>query len=460
MAASDASDLGRFPREPGHGVTPPSRSLGRADGDAKLLVGASLVLAFSAVGFLVQTFGIFSAAIESSFAWSRTATYSVLTIATLLAPVLIPLTGWAADRLNLRVLVLASLGVQTASLLALGAIPVGQAGFSLLFLVTYAASFGASTVPLAKAVGAAFSRRRGSALGILFAGACLGAIVNPLVAGALVAGVGWQGAFLAFGVQTALLAGVPALLLIRSHPGTARPLDEPSRGTAEAAEVAPVIRTTRAPTAAARPDGWRTLFRTRNLYVIIGWGFFAALGYGGMQSHLVPLLEERMHSSAEAVIGQSLLGAGLLIGNLVAGLLLDRIPTRPLASLMLAVPIAAMLALALIPAGAADIAITTAIGIATGTETAMLAYVVSRYLPATVSGRALSIGLVAVALGGGISTLIGAAAHDATGGYELFLVLCAVALAVAAAWPWGLRGPDGLTGAPRRRGGERDGARV
>lgn len=457
MAASDASDLGRFPREPGHGVTPPGRSLGRADGDAKLLVGASLVLAFSAVGFLVQTFGIFSAAIESSFGWSRTATYSVLTIATLLAPVLIPLTGWAADRLNLRVLVLASLGVQTASLLALGAIPVGQAGFSLLFLVTYAASFGASTVPLAKAVGAAFSRRRGSALGILFAGACLGAIVNPLVAGALVAGVGWQGAFLAFGVQTALLAGVPALLLIRSHPGTARPLDEPPTGATEAAEVPQVIR---AATAAARPDGWRTLFRTRNLYVIIGWGFFAALGYGGMQSHLVPLLEERMHSSAEAVIGQSLLGAGLLIGNLVAGLLLDRIPTRPLASLMLAVPIAAMLALALVPAGAADIAITTAIGIATGTETAMLAYVVSRYLPAAVSGRALSIGLVAVALGGGISTLIGAAAHDATGGYELFLVLCAGALAVAAVWPWGLRGPDGLAGAARRRGGERDAARV
>lgn len=439
MAASDATDLGRFRREPGRVVTSPGGPLDRADGDGRLLAGASLVLAFSAVGFLVQTFGVFSADIESSFGWSRTATYSVLTIATLLTPVLIPLTGWAADRLNLRVLVLSALGVQTVSLLALGALPVGRLGFSLLFLVTYAASFGASTVPLAKAVGAAFSRRRGAALGTLFAGACLGAIVNPLVAGALVAGIGWQGAFVVFGAQTALLAGVPALLLIGSHPAAARPVDD-------------------SPT--ARPGGWRTLFRTRALYVIVGWGFFAALGYGGMQSHLVPLLEERMHSSAEAVIGQSLLGAGLLIGNLAAGLLLDRIPTRPLASLMLAVPIAAMLALALVPAGAADIAITTAIGIATGTETAMLAYVVSRYLPADVSGRALSIGLVAVALGGGISTLIGAAAHDATGGYELFLVLCAGALAVAAVWPWGLRAPDEPAGSWWRRRGERDVSRV
>jgi MFS family permease len=387
----------------------------RAGGEWWLLAGASLILAFSAVGFLVQTFGVFSAAIEQEFGWSRTETYGILTIATLLAPALIPATGWAADRLNLRVLVVSALVVEVVSLLALGLLPVGRIGFSVMFLVTYAASFGASAVPLAKAVGTAFSHRRGAALGLLFAGACLGAIANPLIAGALIAALGWQGAFAVLGVQTAVLAALPALLFLRpDRPRT------PSIGT-------------------ARPAGWRALFRTRALYAILGWGFFAALGYGGMQGHLVPLLEERAHTATEAVIGQSLLGVGLLVGNLAAGLLLDRIPTRPLASLMLAIPVAALLALAVLPSGPSDIAITTGIGVATGTETAMLAYVVSHYLPHAVSGRALSIGLVAVALGGGVSTLIGAATHDATGDYRLFLVLCAGFLAVAAVWPWGLR---------------------
>ncbi|UXW85073.1 MFS transporter [Microbacterium azadirachtae] len=398
-------------------TTQPS-PVARIGSEGKLLAGASLILAFSAVGFLVQTFGVFSAAIEQEFGWSRTETYSVLTIATLLAPVLIPLTGWAADRLNLRTLVISALVVEVVSLLALGLVPVGRIGFSILFLVTYAASFGASAVPLAKAVGAAFSKRRGAALGMLFAGACLGAIANPLVAGALIGAVGWRGAFAVLGAQTAVLAALPALLLIRSARGAPRTAD------------------------ADRPAGWSTLFRTRALSAILGWGFFAALGYSGMQGHLVPLLQERAHTAAEAVIGQSLLGVGLLVGNLAAGLLLDRLPTRPLASLMLVVPVVALLALALLPPGPWDVVVTTGLGVATGTETAMLAYVVSRYLPTAVAGRALSIGMVAVALGGGVSTLIGAATHDATGNYRLFLLLCAASLTVASVWPWALREPS------------------
>ncbi|MBO9627180.1 MAG: MFS transporter, partial [Microbacterium sp.] len=297
-----------------------------------LLTGAALVLAFSAVGFLVQTFGVFAAAIETEFGWTRTETYGVLAVSTLLAPVLIPVTGWASDRFRVRVLVLSALTVEVVCLLAIGLLPVGRLGFSVLFLLTYAASFGASAVPLAKAVGVAFSAHRGAALGLLFAGACLGAIANPLIAGALVSAVGWQGAFVALGAQTALLAAVPALILIR-----------PGRQ-----DLTPTTSTAAVP---ARPAGWGTLFRARALPVILGWAFFAALGYGGIQGHLVPLLEERMHAEAQAVVGQSLLGVGLLVGNLTAGLLLDRIPTRTLASLMLALPVAALLALAVAPSG-------------------------------------------------------------------------------------------------------------
>lgn len=378
-----------------------------------LLVGASCVLAFSATGFLVQTFGVFAAAIEAEFAWSRTETYSVLVVATLLAPVLIPLAGWATDRLRVRTLVLVSLAVEVFCLIALGLLPAAQVSFSAIFLVTYAASFGASVVPLAKVVSDAFTERRGTALGMLFAGACVGAIVNPLIAGALVEQLGWQRAFVVLGAQVLVLSGIPALFLLRPAVGS---------GLRDSTESTPL--------------GWRALLRNRTLYVILGWAFFAALGYGGIQGHLVPFLEERMHSGTEAVVGQSLLGVGLFLGNVSAGLLLDRIATKRLASLMLLLPILALLALVWLPASPFDVAITTLIGIATGTETAMLAYVVSKYLPASVGGRGLSIGMVAVALGGGISTLIGATTHDASGNYHLFLMLCAGSLAIAACWPW------------------------
>lgn len=48
-------------------MTAQTGSPARPGGEWRLLAGASLVLAFSAVGFLVQTFGVFSAAIEHEF---------------------------------------------------------------------------------------------------------------------------------------------------------------------------------------------------------------------------------------------------------------------------------------------------------------------------------------------------------------------------------------------------------
>lgn len=384
--------------------------------DRRLLLGGSaLVLAFSAVGFLVQTFGIFAAALEEEFDWSRTATYSILAIATVLTPVLIPLTGWAADRLPVRALVLSALVAEVVCLVLLGVLPPTQLGFAVLFLATYATSFGASVVPLARSIGLAFRHRRGAALGLLFAGACLGAILNPLIAAVLVSAFGWQGAFLALGLQVAVLAGVPALLFIRTPAAPA---------------------TSEAPT--ERSTSWRALFGARALFVILGWALFAAIGYGGMQGHLVPLLEERAHAPEVAVMGQSLLGVGLLVGNLAAGLLLDRIAVRVLASVMLILPVGALGLLLAMPPGGGDLVLTTAIGIATGTETAMLAYVVSRYLPPEVNGRGLAVGMVAVAVGGGLGTLLGAVSHDATGGYQVFIAASAASLAIAAVWPWAL----------------------
>ena len=98
------------------------------------------------------------------------------------------------------------------------------------------------------------------------------------------------------------------------------------------------------------------------MYVVLGWALFAATGYGGMQGHLVPLLEERTHGPETAVLGQSLLGVGLLAGNLAAGILLDRIAVRALASLMLILPVGALGLLLAASPGPGDLAIATTIG--------------------------------------------------------------------------------------------------
>jgi MFS family permease len=100
------------------------------------------------------------------------------------------------------------------------------------------AALGMSTafVPCNATVVRWFVRRRGLAVGLATAGGSLGTFVLPPVAHWLVSGLGWRGAYLAFGVAVFVVLNAVALLMRRDP--NPRPHPDGAAWTVAEAEVA------------------------------------------------------------------------------------------------------------------------------------------------------------------------------------------------------------------------------
>ena len=132
----------------------------------------------------------------------------------------------------------------------------------------------------------------------------------------------------------------------------------------------------------------------------------------------------------------SVLGAGLLVGNLVAGTLFDRLQARALAStLMLALVIAALM-LWWLPDVAAGIAAALLLGLAAGGESSALVFLVGRCFAPEVYGRAYATQTVPLALAAGLGPWVSGVLYVRHGDYSLALALGAIAFALAALAPW------------------------
>ena len=193
-----------------------------------VVAGAFLVL-FLAYG-TQYAFGVFFAALLAEFHWSRASLSGAFSLYAFVYSVFGLVAGRLTDRWGPRA-VIGGGGV------LLGAGLAGMSRVDALWqpYVLYGgvAALGMSTafVPCNATVVRWFVRRRGLAVGLATAGGSLGTFVLPPVAHWLVSGLGWRGAYLAFGVAVFLVLNGVAFLMRRdpeslglSPDGAARPL--------------------------------------------------------------------------------------------------------------------------------------------------------------------------------------------------------------------------------------------
>src|SRR5260370_29209266 len=137
-------------------------------------------------------------------------------------------------------------------------------------------------------------------------GGGLGQLAAPLYANALVSHYGWREAYALIGLLIFLVTVPNALFLLRDRPG-----GEVAK-RAKSTESAPG--STRRE-AIAQPVFWRLSLSF----------FLITVAASGCIVHLVPLLTDRGVTPANAAAMAGLIGASLLIGRLVTGVLLDYI---------------------------------------------------------------------------------------------------------------------------------------
>lgn len=200
-----------------------------------IIVAIAAAMLAVAMGQLVNGLSAFFTPLEDEFGWGRGAIAFINTAGLMGIALGGIVMGFAADRLDIRRVVLFG-----ATVTALGMI-VASAARELwqlyaVFFVTGAFGGGALFAPLFALVGVWFRTGAGLAIGIVAAGQAIGQGGIPLANAILIEALGWRGTLLALGL-VALATLVPLALLVRIPPSAQ---GAPAEAAAEAEPPIPV----------------------------------------------------------------------------------------------------------------------------------------------------------------------------------------------------------------------------
>lgn len=366
-------------------------------------------------GLIVSAFGAYLVAITADTGWSPGVIALGYAIVQLGNGSLAPLTGWCCDRVGVRAVARAGVLV-TAAGFALASAVTEASHFVLAVLVTALGCSAAGFTPLTVAVVQTMTGRRTLALGLLPTGIAIGGLAVPLVAWALVA-VGWRATFLGVAVVT-LLVGTAACSALPSQ-------RSPRRTRAPASRRGP---------RAGRPAGDHDLgsaLRTAAFWLLVVGHGAALVAVSAVNLHLVPLMTHA-HGIPLGTAGLTVaaMSTAQLLGQVVTGLVADRLDKRRLAVACMVVQTGVLVVLATESGVWLVVAAAVVHGITWGLRGPVMTALRADYFGVASFGTIMgwSAGFVSIGLVVG-PLLVTALAHGPDGYSVAFLVLAAVTAA-------------------------------
>lgn len=361
---------------------------------------------------LAYTFGVFLKPIMADMGWDRGTASFALAFGEFLGALSVPVLGMMMDRWSIRRVALPGITLFALCLVMMSLAPHSLPVFAIMFAVTTLASEVQCPLGYTKALAAWFDRRRGLALGISMAGVGLGAMIVPQIAQALIAQIGWRGAYACLGLLMFAVAFPAVGLFIR----------EPLPGEGERRAVA----------GAARLPGFtaREAFRTARFWLLAPTFFLVALALLGFSGHIVPLLTDRGLSPAVATATFGLLGLATLSGRVVTGYLVDRVFAPYVAGVFWFLPVGGF-ALLMSGTGFFPAVGVFLVGFGLGAEVDLLAFLNSRYFGQRSFGQLYGYFFMCFSLGGACGRFLDGYLFDRAGSYSPALIGSAAALVVA-----------------------------
>lgn len=386
----------------------------------RTVIGCGLALAVGYSAYIAYFFGLFVVPLSQELGWSRTEIALALSFCNLAVVFLAPVIGWLIDKIDTRWLIIGSAAAFSVACVGLAMAPASLTTFYALHVVLAVAALGTLPATFTRIIVAWFDKHRGLALGISLAGVGLGAaLVAPLIQMAIELH-GWRAGYLTLAGIVAVVALPSVFFLLRSTPSQlGLGFDgSPAATSSEAAAAAP---------AWGLPFSEAIKTRAFILLLVI----FVALGIMtlGFSSQLFAMMTDLGRTNAEATAAVGLLGLSLIAGRIVSGLLLDRIPARLVAALVLA---GAAAGLALIANGQFIYVGIALVGVGIGAEFDFLSYFISRYLGLAHYGKLYGLCYSAFQIGCVIGPIAMGRVFDGTGAYALGMWGLAIAAGASA----------------------------
>lgn len=400
------------------------------------VVGALFFATFLVVGTR-QGFGVFVETWENEWGVSVGAISIAASVGWLLNGLVQPFFGWAMDRIDGRLVVLASMAVMGLAFIAMAFVTNVWALTILYGFVISSAAGGISPSTTGVFVVRWFQRKRGMAMSLLVSGGSVGGLVLVPFLTYLFVATNWQTAWIAAGVIS-LLLGLPLLWwIVRSDPGDMglHPDGDSNKVVAE--------RTTSGanllPVGPLNADRWQTSFRSAPI-----WQLSLAYWVGGVTTASISVHFVRWAGAEGISPGTAALAFGLLSGINAASVIFigsvsDRMQRKTLLGLVYLVRAGAFLALIVLPG---DAALWTFAVVGGGSWLATVP--LTNSLTADVYGirHVGTLGgliLMTHQLGGALAVFLFGVAFDTWGSYDAGFAAGTVALLAAAALAFTIR---------------------
>lgn len=376
------------------------------DGGWRIIVasGMGVGLGLSALPF--YTIGVFATSLEAEFGWTR-AEVMLSTFFMMLANLV---AGWAVG------LMVDRLGVRKVAL-------VGQVGLAigmcLLGLVTGSlwtqylawflmAFFGLGTLPVTWTRGIAtwFDKGRGLAMGIALMGTGLAGYGLTKFTPNLIEALGWRQAYFALGLLVPVIAMPLVISWFREKPSASglRPHKDDLPGYSV-----------------------KEILKNYRFWLMMLAFACVSFGVGGLLPNLVPLLESKDLTKADAAGYAALIGIAVIGGRVVAGWMLDRIWAPFVALIFLTVPAAACFFLTGDVTSGTMIGLSAVlIGLSAGAEFDLIAYMCTRYFGLKNYGLIYALQYMSFGLFSGLAPAIFGNVYDNNGTYDPILGITAM----------------------------------
>lgn len=379
---------------------------------------AGLAIASSIAVFISSTIGLLAGPLSKELGWSLKEIFLAPTVAVTITIVVAPFIGGLADRFGaIRIITLALL----AQALLMASFYLINDNI-MLFYARYAAlallSTGATAVTFAGVISRWFDRRRGLALGIALAGIGIGGVLWSLLTQALFDLVGWRASFLYMAAVVAFVVLPIVLLVVRESPeDMGLRIDGGREGGAGVVKTGMSLRE-----AAGTGQYW----------LMLGTVFLVGFGVVSAMQHIVPIVKTHGGSAQTAALVQAAMWASVVAGRLATGWLMDHF-FAPRVALSFLLP--SIVGVAMLAGGAnGGMAFVAAmmIGLASGAEVDVIAYLTGRYFGTRHYSKIYGTYFSAYALGSGYGPAITAWLVERLGGYQQALMVPGAALLLAA----------------------------
>jgi len=385
-------------------VVAPSAVLPQADAEFPLglpvALSSLLGCALGIIGLSLYTLPFFIAPLSAEFGWSRGAIPIAATFLTVVIALTGPVIGRACDRIGVRVLIPVS--IVLCSLCYVGLTRIGGSIWTLYVGYALLAAVGGGTTygVYGRAVSTWFNKRRGFALGLMMAGPACMAMTVPFFLPPIIAAYGWRTGFFTLGMLA--LIPLPFALLFVREKGSASGVRVAHTGFALSQSI-----------------------RTRRFWTLFLGVACVSCGIIATHLHMVLMLQQMGASPGRIIEAASLFGAGMLAGRLCTGLLVDHLPGSVVASCYFAAPAFGLVILA-IGGPAWSVLFALLLGVASGGESDLVGYLISRYFGLRAYAETFAWQFGALSIGGAAGPLITNALLARYGDYRAPLIVSAL----------------------------------